>query len=201
MDAEDSGTRARNADWEDLSYHLGADGVGHLYVVESGDFGSSMIYEIKEPDPDADESAELLSRYPYALPDGKETVEASFIFQGRLALATKNYPARVYLFETPLREGVNNKPVYQGKLTDSRGISVARISSDGRLLMTASHEMLLVYRNPNPGTLAGFLDREPLHGGKVSPDDNVEAGDFIPSGGCRALLVAETRTTYVVGTR
>jgi hypothetical protein len=192
---------ARNADWEDVSYGVGPDGVGRLYVVESGGFGSRMIYEIKEPDPDTAQSAEVLGRYRYALPDGGATVEASLMFQGRLALVTKTFPARVYLFESPLHEGGENKPVFQGKLHDSRGISVARISSDGRLLMTASHDWMLVYKNPTPSRLAGFFDREPFHGGEVAPGDNVEAGDFIPAGGCRVVLVAETRTTYVVGAR
>lgn len=192
---------AHNADWEDVSYDLGADGVGHLYLVESGDFGSRVIYEIKEPDPDTGQTAEVLGRYRYALPDGNTTVEASFMFQGRLALATKTFPARVYLFQDPLHEGGENRPVFQGKLEDGRAISMARVSSDGQLLITASHEWFLVYRNPTPGRLAGFFDREPFHGGEVSSGDNVEAGDFIPVGGCRVVLVAESRNTYVVGAR
>lgn len=192
---------ARNADWEDISYVVGPDDVGRLYVVESGGFGSRMIYEIKEPDPDAATSAEVLGWYRYALPDGGATIEASFMFQDRLALVTKNFPARVYLFENALREGSENKPVFQGEIHDSRGISVSRVSSDGRLLFTASHDWLLVYKNPRPGTLAGFFDREPFHGGEVSPGDNVEAGDFIPAGSCQVILVAESRTTYVVGAR
>jgi hypothetical protein len=190
---------ARNADWEDISYGVGPDGVGRLFVVESGGFGSRMIYEIREPDPDTGQSAEVLGRYRYSLPDGGATIEASFMYQGRLALVTKTFPARVYLFEKPLQEGGETKPVFQGKLQDSRGISVTRVSSDGRLLITASHDWFLVYRNPRPGTLAGFFDREPIHAGEVSPGDNVEAGDFIPAGGCRVVLVAESRTTYVVG--
>ena len=192
---------ARNADWEDISYEVGPDGAGRLYVVESGGFGSRMIYEIKEPDPDSAQTAELLGRYPYSLPDEGATVEASFIYQGRLALVTKTFPARVYTFERPLRETGDNEPVFHGKLQDSRGISVARVSADGRLLVTASHDWFLVYRNPRPGTLAGFFDREPVHGGEVSSGDNVEAGDFLPAGSCRVVLVAETRTTYVVGAR
>lgn len=191
---------ARNADWEDVSYQLGPDGVGRLYVVESGDFGSRVIYEIREPDPDTADTAEVVARIRYALPDRPTTIEASFMFQGRLALVTKNFPARVYLFEAPLREEVVNEPVFQGELEDSNGISVARLSSDGRLLVTATHRVLRVYRSASPGTLAGFFDREPAHGGEVFPDDNVEAGDFFPAGDCRLLLVAETRTTYVVGT-
>jgi len=191
---------AHNADWEDISYALGPDGVGRLYLVESGGFGSRMIYEIKEPDPDTAPIAEVLGRYRYSFPDGGATVEASFIFGGRLSLVTKTYPARVYTFET-LREGGDNKPIFQGKLEDSRAVSAARISSDGRLLITASHDWLLVYRNPNPGTLAGFFDREPVHGGEVSAGDNVEAADFLPPGGCRLVLIAESRTTYVVGAR
>ena len=192
---------ARNADWEDISYNVGPDGVGHLFLVESGGFGSRMIYELREPDPDTGQSAEVLGRYRYALPDGGETIEASLMFQGRLALVTKTFPARVYLFESPLREGGDNKPAFQGRLQDSRGISVARVSSDGSLLVTASHDVFLGYKNPKPGTLAGFFDREPFHGGEVSTDDNVEAGDFLPSGSCRVILVAESRTTYVVGAR
>jgi hypothetical protein len=107
----------------------------------------------------------------------------------------------VYTFDAPLRGSGDNKPVFQGKLQDSRGVSVARVSSDGLLLATASHDWVMVYRNPNPGTLAGFFDREPVHGGEVSSGDNVEAGDFLPAGGCRLVLVAESRNTYVVGAR
>ena len=87
-----------------MSYDIGPDGVGRLYLVESGGFGSRMIYEVREPDPDRDQSAELLGR-------------------------------------------------------------------------------------------------EPVHGGEVSSGDNVEAGDFLPAGGCRLVLIAESRTTYVVGAR
>lgn len=191
---------AHNADWEDVSYHLGVDGVGRLYVVESGDFGSRMIYEIQEPDPDTASTAQVLGRYRYSLPDRPTTVEASFMFGDRLALVTKNFPARVYLFEAPLRPEGNNEPVFQGELEDSNGISVARLTSDGRHLVTATHQILRVYRTTSPGTLAGFFDREPAHGGEVFPGDNVEAGDFLPVGDCRLLLVAETRTTYAVGT-
>ena len=89
--------------------------------------------------------------------------------------------------------------MFHGELHDSNGISVARLSPDRTRLFTATHEVMRVYRNPSPGTLDGFFDREPASGGEVSPDDNVEAGDFFPSGGCRLVLVAETRTTYVVG--
>jgi len=191
---------ANNADWEDISYAVGPDGIARLYLVESGGFGSRMIYEIREPDPDSAQAAAVLGRYRYSFPDGGATVEASFMFGGRLSLVTKTFPARVYTFEA-LREKSDNKPVFQGRLEDSRAVSMARVSSDGRLLVTASHDWLLVYRNPNPGTLAGFFDREPVHGGEVSAGDNVEAGDFLPAGGCRLVLVAESRTTYVVGAR
>lgn len=191
---------ARNADWEDVSYQLGSDGVGRLYVVESGDFGSRVIYEIQEPDPDTATTAQVAGRYRYSLPDRRTTVEASFMFGNRLALVTKNFPARVYLFEAPLHSEGNNEPVFQGELEDSNGISVARLTSDGRHLVTATHQILRVYRTTSPGTLAGFFGREPAHGGEIFPDDNVEAGDFFPVGDCHLLLVAETRTTYMTGT-
>ena len=54
-------------------------------------------------------------------------------------------------YRPPFQGNGDNKPVFQGKLEDSRRISVTRVSSDGRLLVTASHDWLMLYRNPNPG--------------------------------------------------
>ena len=113
-------------------------------------------------------------------------------------LASKNFPARVYLFDTPSPSGMN-KPRYIGDLTDTNGISVAKPSPDGRWLATATHETVSLYRNAGaPGTLEGFMDREPFHVMVAAPEDNVEAGDFYPAGECQLLLVSETRNTYRV---
>ena len=188
---------ADNQDWEDLSYRLGPDGLGRLLVVESGQGGRSpSIYEIAEPDPDVATSAKLLGRYPYAYPDKKANTEASFVYQGQLVLATKTFPARLYRFERPFTTGAVNRPTFVGKLTWSKGISVAKASEDGRLLVTATQDTVAVYCQAGPPTLAGFVDRPQDGLAFAFPLDNVESGDFFAFGEYRLLFVAESKTVY-----
>jgi hypothetical protein len=187
---------ASNADWEDISYTTGPDGLGRLLVVESGQGGKpTNIYEIAEPDPDVATTAKLLHRYAYAYPDKRANTEASFVYQGHLVLATKTFPARLYRFDQ-LTAGVVNRPVLVGKLTWSKGISVARASEDGRLLVTATQDTVAVYCQTGPPTLAGFVDR-PQDGLAFSfPLDNVESGDFFSSAQGQLLFVAESKSIY-----
>lgn len=189
---------ATNRDWEEITWTPGPDGSGRLWIVESGQGGGGrVIYELAEPDPDSATSVRPLARYSYAYPDGSANTEAAFTWDGDIVLVTKNFPARVYRFTDGLRPGITNKPDFVGELSDSNGVSVAKPSPDGRWLATATHDTVSMYRNSSaPGTLEGFLDREPTHLMVAAPDDNVEAGDFYPTGGCSLVLLAETRNTY-----
>src|SRR5438477_4678212 len=54
---------AENTDWEDISYSLGPDGRGRLWIVESmQSHRDPYIYEVVEPDPDHATTVRLLSR-------------------------------------------------------------------------------------------------------------------------------------------
>jgi hypothetical protein len=188
---------ADNADWEDISYTVGPDGLGRLLVVESGQGGKpTSIYEIAEPDPDTATTAKLLQRYSYAYPDRRVNTEASFVYEGQLVLATKTFPARLYRFERPLATGVVNRPVFVGKLTWSKGISMAKASEDGRVLVTATHDTVAVYCQAGPPSLAGFVDRPQDGLAFTFPLDNVESGDFFPSAQGKLLFVAESKNLY-----
>jgi hypothetical protein len=188
---------AANTDWEDISYTLGPDGLGRLLVVESGQGGKATnIYEIAEPDPDVATTAKLLHRYAYAYPDGKVNTEASFMYQGQLVLATKTYPARLYRFERPLAADVVNRPTLVGKLVWSKGISVAKASEDGRVLVTASHDTVAVYCQAGPPSLAGFVNRPQDGLAFVFPLDNVESGDYFPGALGQLVFVAESKNVY-----
>lgn len=189
---------ASNRDWEDVTYFLGRDGGARLWVVESGQGGGGrVVYEIPEPDPDTATSVRPVARYSYAYPDRSTNTEAAFTWDGNLVLVTKNFPARVYRFTQPLSTGGVNRPVFVGELSDSRGISVAKVSPDGRWLATTTHDTVFLYRNSAaPGTLEGFVNQEPFHARVAAPGDNVESGDFFPTGECQLLLASEQRNTY-----
>lgn len=190
---------ASNRDWEDLSYTIGKDGRGHLWVVESGQSGGQrFIYEILEPDPYRDDKAKLLGRYEYAYPDGRHAnTEASFVHEGRLVLVTKTVPPRLYRFDRPLSRDSVNRPVYEGKLRRGGLVSVARLSPGNHLFVTATHEVVRVYqRGEVLNGVADLTQAGTVAVRRVAPGDNVEAGDFFPFGQCRLLLVSERRNTY-----
>jgi hypothetical protein len=191
---------AENRDWEDVTRFETPDGRSGLWIVESGQSGSNRtIYEVPEPDPDKDPVARATARYTYAYPDEKKNTEAAFTFDNKLVLVSKSFPARVYRFDKPLSTSGVNVPTLIGELSDSRGVSVAKPSPDHRWLATATHDTLFLYKNSGAGSLEGFLDREPFHAMVFAPEDNVEAGDFVPAfGECMALFASETRNTYRV---
>jgi len=191
---------AENRDWEDVTRFERPDGRSALWIVESGQSGSNRtIYEVAEPDPDHDVVARATARYPYAYPDAKSNTEAAFTYDNKLVLVSKSFPARVYRFDKPLSTSGVNVPTLVGELSDSRGVSVAKPSPDHHWLATATHDTLFLYRNRGSGSLEDFLDREPFHAMVFAPDDNVEAGDFVPAfGDCTSFFASETRNTYRV---
>jgi hypothetical protein len=190
---------ADNQDWEDIVYTLAPDGTGRILVIESGQGGKpTNIYEIAEPDPDTATTAKLLHTYRYAYPDRRSNTEAALMDGDRLALVQKTFPGRVYRFDQPLTEGVVNKPTYVGNLTWSKGVSVARISPDGSVLVTATHDTVAVYCNNGTPGLQGFLNRVGDGLAYSYPNDNVEAGDFFPAGSRNFLTISEAKHTFWV---
>jgi hypothetical protein len=194
---------ADNHDWEDITRFEKPDGRSALWIVESGQSGSNRtIYEVPEPDPDHDVVARATARFAYAYPDNKSNTEAAFTYDNKLVLVSKSFPARVYRFDKPLSTSGVNVPTLVGELSDSRGVSVAKPSPDHHWLATATHDTLFLYKNRGSGSLEDFLDREPFHAMVFAPDDNVEAGDFVPAfGDCMAFFASETRNTYRVSSQ
>jgi hypothetical protein len=174
---------AFNGDWEEVNYTVGPDGKGHLWIVESGQPSPSGtftdIYEVAEPNPDTDTEAHLINKYTYAFPDGSHNTEASFMHQGYLVLVAKMTPhARLYRFSS-LTPGVTNVPTYIGELGNSKDVSTVRQSPDGKLLITASHKVVHLYRSTDgSGSLKSFLGRLPDCELMAFPDGNVESGEF-----------------------
>jgi hypothetical protein len=189
---------ADNRDWEDLSYSIGPDGRGRLWIVESTQSRSDpFVYEVIEPDPDRAAAVTLHRRYRYRYPDTRfENTEASFMWAGRLVLVTKTRPARLYRFGR-LDPGSVNRPDYVGELRGANRISLARPSPDHSSLVASDHETLTVYRGRGPGSsLSDFTASGPHRSRVVAPGDNIEAGDFFPSGSCDVVMLSERRNVY-----
>ncbi len=190
---------ATNFDWEDLTYSTGPDGVGRLWVVESGQGGKPRhIYEIAEPNPDTDSSARMIGQYPWAYPDRKGgNTETSFWYKGKLVVVAKKNPGYVYIFDQPFTPGAVNVPRFVGKLLQSDHISVARIAADGQTLISARHDSIFIYRSADgSGSLESFLERVPVCSLISFPLDNVESGDFLPDG--RIVFTSESKNSYLV---
>jgi len=194
---------SENRDWEDVTRFEGADGRSGLWIVESGQSGSNrFVYEVPEPDPDHDVVARSTARFAYSYPDGKSNTEAAFTYDNKLVLVAKTFPAKVYRFDKPLSTSGVNVPTLVGELSDSRGVSMAKPSPDHRWLVSATHDTLFLYKNRGSGSLEDFLDREPFHAMVFAPDDNVEAGDFVPAfGDCTMMFASEQRNSYRVSSQ
>ena len=186
---------AENHDWEDLTYFTGADGRGHLYAVESGQGGRpTVIYEILEPDPATDTTAQLVARYPYAYPDRRFNTEAAFMYDGQLVLVKKTMPnAFLYRFDS-LRPGVVNTPTFVGKVLSTKGASVMRVSPDGRVLVGSTHDTVTVYCHSGAPGLSGFVGKNPDAFVEAFHLQNVEAGDFYPAGSTGMVFISEMKT-------
>jgi hypothetical protein len=205
---------AFNGDWEEINYGIGPDGRARLWITESGQ-GTSMgvfdeIYEVLEPDPATATSAELLNTYEYQYPDRSYNTEAAFIHRGLLVMVAKVTPhARAYRFERlvpidelapgadPLDHNARQKnvPTYIGNFGNSKDVSVIRQSPDGKLLITASHQVVHMYRSTDgSGSLKSFLGRLPDCELMAFPDGNVEAGEF--SGNAQMVFLDELKKSY-----
>lgn len=190
---------ASNRDWEDIVY-AEEGGASYLYIIDTG---AKKIHKVAEPDPTGTAPARLVGSYRYAFPDAsppgcgpRHNVEAAFLhppLTGPLHLVRKaKSPAGVYQFGA-LSGSRTNIPRKVGALAGASCISVASVSADGQMLVTASHDKLQVRRGQ--GDLGSLLAARPLIERRIAPDNN-EGGDFFPWGSSNIVIVAENRTTW-----
>ncbi|MDQ1507291.1 MAG: hypothetical protein QOD57_5018, partial [Actinomycetota bacterium] len=156
---------ADNTDWEDITYSVGPDGRGRLWIIESMQtHRDPYIYEVVEPDPDHARSVPLLSRRRYQYPGtGYQNTEASFWYEGHLVLATKSSPTRLYRFASLDGKGTL-RPDYVGALLGAPRISVLRPAPDHSALVASDHETVSVFTGKGPGShLGDFAGKEPAY--------------------------------------
>lgn len=191
---------AENTDWEDITYSIGPDGRGRLWIVESTQSRRErdpFIYEVIEPDPDRATAVKLHARKRYRYP-GKDfsNTEASFWYRGQLVLATKSSPTRLYRFTSFDGPGPHT-PQYVGALHGAPRISVLRPAPDHSALVASNHETVSVFSgNGRASRLEDFVGKGPSYSKKVFDGDNVEAGDYFPTGSCDLVMLSESRAVY-----
>ncbi|HEV7863420.1 MAG TPA: hypothetical protein VGR20_11990 [Acidimicrobiia bacterium] len=191
---------AENTDWEDITYSVGPDGRGRLWIIESMQtHRDPYIYEVAEPDPDRAKAVPLLSRHRYQYPGtGPQNTEASFWYEGHLVLATKSSPTRLYRFRSLNGTGTL-RPDYIGALTGAPRISVLRPAPDHSALIASDHETVSVFTGKGRGShLGDFVGKGPAYSKMTFRGDNVEAGDYFPTGSCDVVMLSEARHVYRV---
>jgi hypothetical protein len=191
---------ADNTDWEDVTYSVGPDGRGRLWIVESMQARRDpYIYEVIEPDPDRATTVRLHRRKRFRYPGERfQNTEASFWYRGQLVLATKSSPTRLYRFRTLAGRGTL-KPEYVGILKGAPRISVLRPSPDHSALVASNHETVSVFTGTGRGSrLEDFVGKGPAYRKKLFGGDNVEAGDYFPTGSCHMVMLSESRRVYRV---
>lgn len=192
---------ADNRDWEDITYSVGPDGKGRLWIVESMQSSRDpYIYEVVEPNPHTAETVRLERRHQFQYPgDRFQNTEASFWYDGHLVLATKSSPTRLYRFNSLAGKGIL-RPQLIGALEGAPRISVLRPSPDHSALVASNHETVWVFTGKGKGSdLADFVGKKPASRHKSFHNDNVEAGDYFPAGSCRLLMLSEKKNVYRVG--
>jgi hypothetical protein len=191
---------AENTDWEDITYSLGPDGRGRLYVIESMQtHRDPYIYEVVEPDPDKAQTVPVERRIRYRYP-GKawQNTEASFWFEEHLILATKSNPTRLYRFDSLNGKGAL-RPRFVGVLNGAPRISVLRPAPDHSALVASDHDTMSVFLGRGPGShLSDFVGKRPAYSRATFWGDNVEAGDYFPTGSCDVVMLSEARHVYKV---
>jgi hypothetical protein len=191
---------ADNTDWEDITYSVGKDGRGRLWIVESMQKERDpYIYEVIEPDPDKATSVPLHMRHRFKYPgQGFQNTEASFWYDQHLVLATKSSPTHLYRFDALTGQGTH-WPKYIGDLSGAPRISVLRPSPDHSALVASDHETVSVFSGKGVGSpLEAFVGKGPAYSKTTFRGDNVEAGDYFPTGSCDVVMLSEARHVYKV---
>jgi hypothetical protein len=191
---------ADNTDWEDITYSVGKDGRGRLWIVESmQQHRDPYIYEVIEPDPGKATAVPVHMRHRFKYPGvGYQNTEASFWYDQKLVLATKSNPTRLYRFDALTGQGTH-WPKYIGVLNGAPRISVLRPSPDHSALIASDHETISVYLGKGRGSdLSAFAGKWPSYRKTTFSGDNVEAGDYFPTGSCDVVMLSESRKVYRV---
>ncbi|HZI39860.1 MAG TPA: hypothetical protein VFF24_16295 [Acidimicrobiia bacterium] len=191
---------ADNTDWEDITYSVGKDGRGRLWIIESMQkWRDPYIYEVVEPDPDKATTVRLHMRHRFKYPgQDYQNTEASFWYDQRLVLATKSNPTHLFRFDALTGQGTH-WPKYIGDLYGAPRISVLRPSPDHSALVASDHDTLSVYTGRGVGSpLEAFVGKGPAYRKTTFRGDNVEAGDYFPTGSCDVVMLSERRHVYKV---
>ncbi|MGH8972368.1 MAG: hypothetical protein ACRD0C_04110 [Acidimicrobiia bacterium] len=187
-----------NHDWEDVTYTVGADGVGRLWILENGEeTGPKTIYEVLEPDPDQDRSARLAASYRVVYPGSNINTESIFVLGGRLAVVTKTSPNRVFQLPATLSRSGTNRLSEAGRLRADSWLTAVGVSADERLLATVSTEdVVSVFESPaGSGEFRAFADESPVfHDSMVKTQR--ESLDFYPYDSCNLVSVSEDGTVW-----
>ncbi len=187
-----------NHDWEDVTYTVGADGVGRLWILENGEeTGPKTIYEVLEPNPATDRSARLAASYRVAYPGTNINTESIFALGGRLAVVTKTSPNRVFQLPATLSRSTTNRLSEAGHLHASSFLTAVGVSADERLLATVStQDEISVFESPaGAGEFRAFADESPVfHDSMVKTQR--EALDFFPYDSCDIVSVSEDGTVW-----
>jgi hypothetical protein len=187
-----------NHDWEDVTYTVGADGVGRLWILENGEeTGPKTIYEVLEPNPAIDRSARLAASYRVAYPGTNINTESIFVLGGRLAVVTKTSPNRVFQLPATLSRSSTNRLSEAGRLHASSFLTAVGVSADERLLATVStQDEISVFQSPaGPGEFRAFADESPVFHDTMVKTQR-EALDFFPYDSCDIVSVSEDGTVW-----
>ncbi|MDQ3945420.1 MAG: fibronectin type III domain-containing protein [Actinomycetota bacterium] len=194
---------ASNRDWEDVTYTVGADGRGRLWILENDFAGSDThassmkIYEVLEPDPDTDRSARLAGTYRIEYPGGNLDTESLFALGGRLLVVAKTNPNRVFRLPWPLDPSGVNRLTEVGGLDASSLLTAVGTSGDERFLATVGiADDVSVFENRlGTGEFTAFDDQGPVFRQSM-PDTQRESIDFFPFNGCDIITISEDGTVW-----
>ncbi len=192
-----------NRDWEDVTYTVGPDGRGRLWILENDFAGSDTqnasmkLYEVLEPDPDKEHSARLAATYRFEYPDEEHDTEALFVLGGRLLVVSKTSPNRVFQFPSSLSRSGTNHLVEVGGLDASSLLTAVGTSGDERLLVTIGiADDIRVFENrTSTAEFSAFDDSGSVFHQSV-PNTQREAIDFFPYSGCNIVSVSEDGTVW-----
>jgi hypothetical protein len=194
---------ASNRDWEDVTYTVGSDGRGRLWILENdfanlSDNSSMKLYEVLEPDPERDRTARLAGTYRFGYPGGENfDTESLFALGGDLFAVTKTNPNRVFRFPEALSRSGTNRLTEMGGLDASSLITAVGASGDERLLVTVGiTDRVSVFENQGfASEFSAFDGHEPIFR-KAMPNRQREAIDFFPYEGCDIISVSEDGTVW-----
>src|SRR5204863_1319897 len=91
------------------------------------------------------------------------------------------------------------RPDYVGALYGAPRISMLRPAPDHSALIGSDHQRVAVFEGRGPGShLGDFVGKGPAYAKTTFRGDNVEAGDFFPTGSCDVVMLSEARHVYRV---